>query len=91
MSTELRSVILENGKYLMVFREGNLEAYRYGDYWRSLNGDKLVYLMYERIIELEDKLKKSDLKLEVAEEVIDGCRCGEGGDYFSMLEKRGIK
>lgn len=37
----------EDGKYTVIFDEqsGALKALRYGDEWRDLSGDKLIYCM----------------------------------------------
>lgn len=51
MSTEKISV--EDGKYTVVFDGGKLSALRYGEPWRDLSGDKLVYALMCRIQSLE--------------------------------------
>ena len=48
-------MILEDGKYLVVYDsdKGTAQAYRYGELWRDLTGDKLFLAMFDRILELE--------------------------------------
>lgn len=49
---------LNEGKYTYVFHEsGGQEALRYGEPWRSLTGDNLVYWMACRIVELEEQVQ----------------------------------
>jgi len=46
----------DNGKY-EIKREGDrLIAYRYGEVWRDLTGDNLIYWMVERVKQLESDL-----------------------------------
>lgn len=49
---------LENGKYTLIFddKTGILEALRYGEKWRDLTGDKLVYSMLTEMIQLKLKV-----------------------------------
>ena len=46
---------LEDGKYEVIFEElvDKFYATRYGQPWQDLTGNKLVYAMLERIVELE--------------------------------------
>lgn len=47
---------LNDGKYTYVFDNGKQYALRYGEQWRDLTGDNLIYWMACRIEELEDRL-----------------------------------
>lgn len=51
-------VNLENNKYTLTFDEltGTLVANRYGEYWMDYSGNKFVYLLLARIVELESEL-----------------------------------
>lgn len=53
-------VNLENNKYTLTFDEvnGSLVANRNGEYWMDYSGNKFVYLMLARIVELESVLKE---------------------------------
>lgn len=51
---------LQDGKYTYVFDNGNQYALRYGESWRDLVGDNLVYAMACRIQELEECLERSE-------------------------------
>jgi len=57
-----KSILLDNGKYEVIFDQtddGKCEfhALRYGKEWRSLTGDNLVLCMFQRIQNLEERLK----------------------------------
>ena len=49
---------LELGEYKIMFSvsDGLFECFRYGEPWRILVGDNLVYSLAYRILELEGKL-----------------------------------
>lgn len=51
-------VNLENNKYTLTFDEakGTLVAARYGEFWMDYSGNKFVYLLLARIVELEAEL-----------------------------------
>jgi len=51
-------VNLENNKYTLIFDEttGALVANRNGEYWMDYTGNKLVYSLMARIVELESEL-----------------------------------
>ncbi len=50
-------ISLDNGKYrIVMYPSGKFEALRYGESWRNLTGDNLVYFLAKKIQELEAKL-----------------------------------
>lgn len=50
---------LNDGKYTYVADgKGRQKALRYGEEWRDLTGDNLIYWMACKIEELEEKLKE---------------------------------
>ena len=55
------SILLDNEKYEVIFDQtsGKCEfhALRYGEEWRNLTGDNLVLCMFQRIQDLEERLK----------------------------------
>lgn len=53
-------VNLENNKYSLIFDEttGTLLANRYGEYWMDYSGNKFVYLLLARIVELESTINE---------------------------------
>jgi hypothetical protein len=51
---------LADGKYTYVFEEGKQQALRYGEPWRDLTGDNLIYYMACRIVELEERAKEKE-------------------------------
>ena len=71
-------ITLDEGKYEVVFVGSRLKALRYGEEWRDLTGDKLFLCMFQRICELEDKLKKRKAKKHQFKQSED-CNCGETG------------
>ena len=56
----LQKIELEEGKYTLYFNEktGELTAQRYGQEWQDLSGNKMVYLMMQRILDLEYRLEE---------------------------------
>lgn len=53
------NIDLENGKYsVRQKRNGKLVAYRYGEPWKDLTGDNLVYAMAVEIEQLREKLNR---------------------------------
>ena len=46
-----------DGKYSLIHNKGKLRALRYDQEWRDLTGDGMVFAMFCRIKELEEKLK----------------------------------
>lgn len=47
---------IEGGKYTLILDQGRLTALRYGEPWRDVTGDSLVYWMMCEIRELQDQL-----------------------------------
>ena len=53
------SLKFEDGRYTIVgIDSGNLHCLRYGEEWRSLAGDKLVYMMAYEIRELRELVER---------------------------------
>ena len=46
---------LADGKYTYLFDNGKQKALRYGEPWRDLTGDKLVFCLAARVEELEQE------------------------------------
>lgn len=53
---------LNAGKYTYVFDNGKQYALRYGEHWRELTGDNLIYWMACKIEDLQNKV--TDLEVE---------------------------
>ena len=52
---------LDGGKYTVVQKDnGSLDALRYGEPWRDLTGDNLVYWMAVEIERLRDKIEEAN-------------------------------
>lgn len=60
---------LDAGKYTVIFDEktGELYALRYGEKWRDLSGDNLIYYMLCEIEELRNKLTSTMKKPQIIE------------------------
>lgn len=58
-------IILDNGKYEVIMSDdcSKFEAIRYGEPWRDLVGDGLVFNMFMRIKELEKEIEKMKQQL----------------------------
>lgn len=77
MNTEI--IELDNGKYTLYKTDlGTMTAHRYGEPWRELTGDNLVYILFDRIKDLEDELnkihKKDDILYKLAR-IVRGTDC----------------
>lgn len=46
-------VDFEDGKYTVIYDEGHFKALRYGQPWRDLTGDNLVYSMLVKASQLK--------------------------------------
>lgn len=51
-------VSVADGKYIVHFDNGSLRASRYGDTWRDLTGDNLVYFLAAELQGARDELAK---------------------------------
>lgn len=58
MTCPTMRIDLFDGKYTVVCSPQEFKALRYGEEWRDLTGDKLVFAMFDRIVELEIVLKE---------------------------------
>ena len=55
----MKTVKLDGGKYTIVYGETDsypVKCLRYGEEWRDLLGDNLIYWLCSRIEELEEKI-----------------------------------
>ena len=53
-----RTIELDNGKYTVMYDENNqypMKCLRYGEEWRDLVGDNLIFWLCAKIEELEEK------------------------------------
>ena len=53
-----KTIELDNGKYTVMYDENNqypMKCLRYGEEWRDLVGDNLIFWLCAKIEELEDK------------------------------------
>jgi hypothetical protein len=58
-------ITLDNGKYEVVLSENgsSFEALRYGELWRDLVGDNLIYYMFLKIVEQEEEIRRLRWKI----------------------------
>jgi len=47
---------INDGKYSVINDEGRLTALRYGEPWRNLSGDNLIYWMFVEIVNLKAEI-----------------------------------
>jgi len=47
---------INDGKYSVINDEGRLTALRYGEPWRNLSGDNLIYWMFVEIVSLKAEI-----------------------------------
>ena len=67
----LKTIKLDNGKYTIIYDKNNQypeKCFRYGEEWRDLVGDNLIFWLCKRIEDLETKI--SELKFELEYESI---------------------
>lgn len=53
-----KRIELDNGKYTVIYDENNqypMKCLRYGEEWRDLVGDNLIFWLCAKIEELEEK------------------------------------
>ena len=69
----------DNGKYTVVFDEttGALYALRYGEYWKDISGNKLIYWM---LVDHLCALNRNKRLLSVCEELL------ESAEYWSEYD-----
>ena len=86
-------VNLENNKYSLIFDEtkGTLVANRYGEYWMDYSGNKFVYLLLARIIELESNQAQMLKSLEWFVENDDTNIGMEGNEFWEDGLNEGIR
>ena len=59
LNKEMDQITLEDGKYrLYEDLPGIIKADRHGEYWRDFIGDKAVYALFSRAVELEKENEK---------------------------------
>lgn len=51
---------IAEGKYTLLFDKGEMKALRYGEPWRDITGDNLIYWMWVEIETLKDKIEKME-------------------------------
>ena len=54
-----KTIELDNGKYTVIYDENNqypMKCLRYGEEWRNLVGDNLIFWLCAKIEELEEKI-----------------------------------
>lgn len=50
-------ISLADGKYMVQHENGVLTATRYGEPWRDMTGDNLIFYLVMRVLELEQKIE----------------------------------
>lgn len=61
----------EDGKFTVIYDEGHFKALRYGQPWRDLTGDNLVYAMLVKAIQLKEERDVLAAKLKEQDAWID--------------------
>ena len=86
-------VNLENNKYSLIFDEttGTLLANRYGEYWMDYTGNKFVYLLLARIVELESNQAQMLKSLEWFVENDDTNIGMPGNEFWEDGLNEGVK
>lgn len=54
-----KTIEIDNGKYTVMYDENNqypMKCLRYGEEWRDLVGDNLIFWLCAKIEELEEKI-----------------------------------
>ena len=86
-------VNLENNKYSLIFNEttGTLLANRYGEHWMDYSGNKFVYLLLARIVELESNQAQMLKSLEWFVENDDTNIGMPGNEFWEDGLNEGVK
>lgn len=79
MKTEPNTIMyvkLSNKKYEVVVDEstGKITAYRYGQFWRDLTGDKLILSLIHDLETAKSQTKKINVRLDTTADGITGSR-----------------
>lgn len=68
----MKTLNLEDGKYkVLVEDSGRVRALRYDQPWRELSGDKFIYCLVDRILDLEAQREKTNLVLAARAAFVD--------------------
>lgn len=60
-----------DGKYTVVYDQGHLTALRYGETWRDLSGDNLIYWMLVEAIKYKAQSSRLTQQLEIVSRNLD--------------------
>lgn len=70
----IQKIILDGGKYTVIYDETNSfpeKCLRYGEDWRDLVGDNLIFYLCNKIKELKEKIDKLENEIEDLNEELD--------------------
>ena len=73
-----KAIKLDNGKYTIVYDETNSfpeKCLRYGEEWRNLVGDNLIFWLCQRIKELEEEIDDMNETLEYYDDNFGNMTC----------------
>lgn len=73
-----KAIELDNGKYTIVYDETNSfpeKCLRYGEEWRDLVGDNLIFWLCQRIEELEEEIDDMNETLEYYDDNFGNMTC----------------
>jgi hypothetical protein len=58
------SVEIADGKYeIRIYENGGLEAYRYGEFWQDLTGNKMVFCLAYELNEAREELRNKHVDI----------------------------
>lgn len=83
----MEKIELSGGKYTVINELGNgggFKALRYGEEWRCLAGDNLVFSMFCEIERLTERLSKANDLLSEAHDLLDDVHCYETETYEAI-------
>lgn len=70
----VQKIILDDGKYTVIYDETNSfpeKCLRYGEDWRDLVGDNLIFYLCNKIKELKEKIDELENEIEDLNEELD--------------------
>lgn len=70
----VKTIKLNDGEYTIIYDENNqcpVKCLRYGQDWKDLTGDNLIFYLCNKITELTEKLADKELEIEDLEEEND--------------------
>lgn len=80
----VKTITLGEGKYTIIYDKNSqypVKCLRYGQDWKDLTGDNLIFYLCNKITELTERLADKEIEIEELEEAND-CMSDELSYYY---------